>query len=532
MSEVWMGPVLLEFTVPTIEYKLLAPVLLVLLAACLGILAEAALPRHYRFAAQLGLAFGSLLVALGFAVANWRKGGVGVLAMGSITLDGPTHATWVLLLAFGLLSICLFAERKLNGGTSAFCASGASVPGSQSEREASAARFEHTEVFPLALFAIGGMMIFASANDLITMFVALEVFSLPLYLLCGLARRRRLLSQEAALKYFLLGALSSAFFLFGIALLYGYSGSFDLAAVDSAMLTPVYGRGLLIAGIALLAIGFLFKVGAVPFHTWTPDVYVGAPTAVTGFMAIATKAAAMIALARVFFVALGGARWDWQPLLAIIAVITMGVGGVIAITQNDVKRMLAYSSITHAGFMLTALAGANAIGNGQVPGQLGSVASILFYLAGYGFATLGSFAILTMVRNAAGGEATGLGAWAGLGRRNPFLAATFSVFLLSFAGIPLTAGFLGKWVVFAAAWRGGYWWLVPIGIVMSLIAAAFYLRVILVMFFTEPSEDSEVGDASWLTWVPIIVGLAGTLALGIVPGTVMELLAKAGEFLR
>ncbi len=187
------------------------------------------------------------------------------------------------------------------------------------------------------------------------MFVALEVFSLPLYLLCGLARRRRLISQEAAMKYFLLGAFSSAFFLYGIALIYGFSGSVHFADISNAVSSRSGANGLLLAGIGLVAVGLLFKVSAAPFHSWTPDVYQGAPTAVTAFMAACTKLAAFGALLRVFYVALGGARWDWQPMFWIVAVLTMAVGSIIAITQTDIKRMLAYSSIAHAGFLLTAL---------------------------------------------------------------------------------------------------------------------------------------------------------------------------------
>ena len=231
------------------------------------------------------------------------------------------------------------------------------MPGSQQERLLTAQRVTQTEVFPLLMFAIGGMLLFPASNDLLTMFVALEVLSLPLYLLSGLARRRRLLSQEAALKYFLLGAFSSAFFLYGVALLYGYAGTVRLSGIAEAVSTEAGSESLLLAGTGLLAVGLLFKVGAVPFHSWTPDVYQGAPTPVTGFMAACTKVAAFGALLRVFYVGLGGLAWDWKPLMWGVAILTMVVGSVVAITQTDVKRMLAYSSIAHAGFILTGLVG-------------------------------------------------------------------------------------------------------------------------------------------------------------------------------
>ncbi len=513
---------------PTFEWMELAPVLVILGAACLGVLAEAVVPRRFRFLSQIALVEVAVLVAFVFLVLNWRAQRLGILAMGAITLDGPAYMMWGALLVFGLLGILVFSERNLNNGATTFAASAASVPGSPLEAEASLARLEHSEVFPLALFSVGGMMVFLAANDLLTMFVALEVFSLPLYLLSGMARRRRLLSQEAALKYFLLGALSSAFFLFGAALLYGYAGSFDLKAIDAAVASPMFGRGLLFTGMALLGIGLLFKAGIVPFHSWVPDVYMGSPTPVTGFMAICTKLAAVMATARVFFVALGAERWSWQPLLAVLAVLTMAVGAVLALTQTDIKRMLAYSAISHAGFLLTAIVGATA----AVPGdQINSVGAIMFYLIAYGFGTIAAFAIVTMVRDSAG-EANSLAAWSGLGRKNPLLASIFAFLLLSFSGIPLTSGFIGKWAVFSAAWRGGYAWLVGAAVLFSLVAAYFYLRVIVVMFFGDPSEGVVVGRASGMTWVPVIVGAAASVYLGLFPGYLLDLLSSAGTFLR
>jgi NADH-quinone oxidoreductase subunit N len=379
-----------------------------------------------------------------------------------------------------------------------------------------------TEVYPLMMFAVSGMLLFPAANDLLTMFVALEVLSLPLYLLCGMARRRRLLSQEAALKYFLLGAFSSAFFLFGSALVYGFAGSLLLSDIDAALGARVGQEGLLLAGVGLIAVGLMFKVGAAPFHAWTPDVYQGAPTPVTGFMAACTKVAAFGAMARIFYVAFGGMRTDWQPMFWAIAILTMVVGVVIALTQTDVKRMLAYSSIAHAGFILTGLVAADSIGT----------AAVLFYLAAYGFATIGAFAVLTLVRDA-GGEATHLAKWAGLGKRAPILAATFALFLLAFAGIPLTSGFVGKLVVFSAAIEAGALPLVIVGVVASAVAAFFYVRVIVLMFFSEPASDGPtVAVPSAWTTVGIALGVAATVALGILPGPLLDLAQQASVFVR
>jgi NADH-quinone oxidoreductase subunit N len=376
------------------------------------------------------------------------------------------------------------------------------------------------------------MMLFSASNDLITMFVSLEILSLPLYLLCGLARRRRLLSQEAALKYFLLGALSSAFFIYGAALLYGYAGSFTLSAIDDAIRNGTQGQGLLLAGMALIGVGLLFKFSAVPFHSWTPDVYAGAPTPVTGFMAACTKIAAVGALMRVFYVGLGADRWDWQPLMAIIAVATMAVGSVLAITQTDVKRMLAYSSIAHAGFMMTAFVGASQAMSGSQSGSLTSISSVMFYLVAYGAATIGAFALVTMVRDASG-EATLLNSWVGLGRRAPLAATIFAIFMLSFAGIPLTSGFVGKWAVFAAAWSGGIEWLVVVAVVISVVAAFFYIRVIVLMFFAEPRiTEASVIRPGWTTLAAVGVGVVATVAFGVFPGPLLALAQQAGEFIR
>jgi NADH-quinone oxidoreductase subunit N len=317
-------------------------------------------------------------------------------------------------------------------------------------------------------------------------------------------------------------------------MLYGYAGSFDLGEIASALQTSPEKDGLVLAGMALVGVGLLFKVGAVPFHSWTPDVYVGAPTPITGFMATCTKIAAVGALLRVFYVGLGGLRWDWQPLMIVVAIATMFVGSVLGIVQTDVKRMLAYSSIAHAGFILVAVTAAAQAGNGKPTGGLSSVSSALFYLVAYSVATLGAFAVLTMVR-LRGGESTALASWAGLGRRAPITAGVFALFMLSFAGIPLTGGFIGKWSVFASGWAGGDYWLVVAAVVISLISAVIYLRVIITMFFSEPKADTQVAEVvrpSWTTLTAVGIGVVVTVALGVYPGPVLDLAASAGEFLR
>jgi NADH-quinone oxidoreductase subunit N len=529
------------FHSPDIAYGRLSPMLIVFGIAVVGVLIEAFAPRERRYVAQALLALAGLVAAFIAVVvvgegltqnSGAASGSFGnIEADGAIAVDGPSLFIWGTLLILSIVSVMLFAERHLEGGVTAFAAQASTLPGTQAEREAHRLGVEHTEVFPLMTFAVGGMMLFSAANDFLTMFVALEVLSLPLYLLCGLARRRRLISQEAAMKYFLLGAFSSAFFLYGIALVYGFSGSMHFADIANAVASRSGSHTLLLVGIGLVAVGLLFKVSAAPFHSWTPDVYQGAPTAVTAFMAACTKIAAFGALLRVFFVALGGARWDWEPMFWVVAVITMAVGSIIAITQTDIKRMLAYSSIAHAGFLLTGFVGATQ-GAAIVGHQVSSLQAVLFYLVAYGFSTVGAFAVVTLVRDGSG-ETTHLSRWAGLGKESPLVAGVFAFFLLAFAGIPLTSGFTGKWAVFTAAWEGGAWPLVVIGVLMSAVAAFFYVRVIVLMFFSDPvGEGPTVVIPSILTTTVITVGATMTVLLGVVPQPVLDLARQAGEFVR
>nr|WP_203604774.1 NADH-quinone oxidoreductase subunit NuoN [Streptomyces sp. SID8014] len=526
---------------PTIEYAQLAPVMIVIGAAVIGIVVEAFAPRRARYHLQLWLT----VVALGAAFASVVALAVGgyattkqtSVAMGALAVDGPALFLQGVILLSGVLAAFTFAERRLDRANGkrvdSFVAQAGAVPGSEAEQAAVKAGFATTEVFPLMLFAVGGMIVFPAANDLLTLFIALEVFSLPLYLMCALARRRRLMSQESAVKYFLLGAFSSAFLLFGIALLYGYAGSVSYAViadvVDGTLISsdPVLAEtmgndALLLIGMALVLMGLLFKVGAVPFHMWTPDVYQGAPTPVTGFMAAATKVAAFGALLRLLYVVLPGMRWDWRPVMWGVAIATMVVGAVVAVTQTDVKRLLAYSSVAHAGFILAGVIAATPAG----------VSSVLFYLAAYSFVTIGAFAVVTLVRDA-GGEATHLSKWAGLGRRSPLVAAVFAVFLLAFAGIPLTSGFSGKFAVFSAAAEGGAGALVIIGVLSSAVAAFFYVRVIVLMFFSEPRADGPtVTVPSPLTISVIGVGVVVTVVLGVAPQYFLDLAGQAGVFVR
>ncbi len=513
------------FVAPDVDWAAVAPVLLVLGAAVVGVLVEAFAPRSARRPVQVVLSLGAVLGALAVVVVLWIAPPADpAVVAGAMVVDPPGLFLQGTLLVLGALALLTVAER--HRGEDAFAPQASAVPGSAYENAARQAGIAQTEIFPLTLFALGGMLVFVTAGDLLTMFVALEVLSLPLYVMCGMARRRRLLSQEASLKYFLLGAFASALFLYGVALIYGTVGSVSLAVMGQVLVGESAGGEanqlwIVVVGVVLLMAGLLFKIGAVPFHAWTPDVYTGAPTPVTGFMAACTKVAAFGALWRVLYQGMPGLGDVWLPVLLAVSVATMVVGSVVALAQTDVKRMLAYSSVAHAGFILTGLVAID------VPEQ--ATASVLFYLAAYGFTTLGAFAVVSSVREqdatgATTGEATHLSQWAGLGRRSPVLAAVFTLFMLAFAGIPLTSGFTGKFAVFSAAVAGGYAWLAVVGVLASAAAAFFYVRVVVLMYSTDAAGgQGTVAAATPLGAVAIAVGAVATIALGVLPAPVLGL---------
>jgi NADH-quinone oxidoreductase subunit N len=511
---------------PELSLAALAPLLFVFGAACVGVLIEAFWPRESRHPVQVTVALvgtlGALVCTLLLAVRD-EAGNGEVTAAGALAVDGAALFLQATIAGLGALALLLFAERALDPARSAFVTSAAVPAGSPRDRELATSERVQTEVYPLATFAIGGMMLFTASNDLLIMFVALEVLSLPLYLISGLARRRRLLSQEAAVKYFLLGAFASAFFLYGLALVYGATGSVRLRDIHEANLAQGTDI-LLVLGLALLVVGLLFKASVAPFHTWTPDVYQGAPTPVTAFMAACTKVAAFGAILRLLYVAFGGAEWSWRPLIYGVAIVSMVVGAVLGLTQTDLKRMLAYSSIAHAGFLLTGVLG---LGEG---GEGSGLAATMFYLLTYGITTLGVFAVLTLVRDG-DGEASHLSQWAGLASRSPLTAAVMSLFLLALAGIPVTAGFIGKFAVFRAAIEEGAWPLVLVALLASAVAAFFYLRVIVLMYFSPPAVDGPtVGVPGVPTTIVLAVTATATLVLGIVPGPVLDLAERAAIF--
>ncbi len=507
---------------PDLSLAALTPLLFVFGAALVGVLVESFAPRPVRQPTQIALALVGTVGAFASTLLLALRGEVDpgeVTAGGALAVDGAGLFLQATIAGLAALSVLLIAERGLDPAGSAFVASAAVPAGSPRDRELLTDRRVQTEVYPLTTFAVGGMMLFVAANDLLVMFIALEVLSLPLYLICGLARRRRLLSQEAAVKYFLLGAFASAFFLYGLALVYGATGSIRLSGIRRSVTDEGTGT-LLVLGLGLLVVGLMFKASVAPFHTWTPDVYQGAPTPVTAFMAACTKVAAFGAILRLLYVAFGTADWTWRPLVYGIAIVSMVVGAVLGLTQTDVKRMLAYSSIAHAGFLLTGVIG---LGGGTGSG----LSATLFYLLAYGLTTIGAFAVVTLVRDG-DGEATQLSQWAGLARRSPLTAGVMTFLLLALAGIPLTSGFTGKFAVFRAAIEVGAWPLVVVALVTSAIAGFFYLRLVVLMYFADPAEDGpSVGVPGLPTTIVLAVTVAATLVLGIVPGSVLDLADRA-----
>jgi NADH-quinone oxidoreductase subunit N len=371
------------------------------------------------------------------------------------------------------------------------------------------------EYYTLVLFAIVGMIMMATATDLLVVFVALEILSLAVYVLTAI-RRDSLPGTEAAFKYFLLGAFSSAFFLYGIAFTYGVTGSTRLADVGAALSTRAADDPMVLAALGLLLVGFAFKISAVPFHMWTPDAYEGAPAVVTGFMSTGVKAAAFAAFARVFLSAYGSFSAEWIPVVSAVAVATMVLGTVVGVAQSSLKRMLAYSSIAHGGYLLVGLVAVNEIG----------VAAILFYLLAYSVTNLAAFGVIALLgqRDQAN---DGLRDYAGLWHSHPALAALMTVALLSLGGLPPTAGFIGKWYIFSAAVSAGHYGLAGIGVLTSVVSVFFYLRVVVMMYMASRDGAPAPAPIGGVGMAALALSIAAIFYLGVLPTHVLELAAAS-----
>ncbi len=474
---------------PEVALGALLPVLVILGTGALVLVLDLLPPRHSKEhlggVALLGIV-GALLASL------WQWGKEARAFRDMVLLDGYALFFDVIICYAAALAVLLSMDYLRRNGV------------------------ESGEYYALVLFSTAGMMLLASAGDLIVVFLAIELMSLSLYVLAGLFKTR-LASGEASMKYFLLGAFASSFLLYGIALVYGATGttSFDriAAALPGRSLDPLF-----LVGLALLLVGFGFKISSVPFHSWAPDVYQGAPTSVTAFIATGSKAAAFAAMIRLLVVALRGAQPDWSVLLWGVAVVTMTVGNVVAIAQSNLKRMLAYSSIAHVGYMLV----------GVVAGGAPGAGAVLFYLLAYTFTTAGTFGVITLCERA-GEEAVEVGDYAGLARRHPLLAATLALFLLSLVGIPPLAGFVGKFYLFGAAVRSGYLWLAIVGVLNSAVAAYYYLRVIVYMYMREPDGSSAgaVYSPSFAGGLALAISLVGIVLLGLMPAPFVDLAQSA-----
>jgi NADH-quinone oxidoreductase subunit N len=479
------------FQAPTINFLLILPVIIVVVWAMLLMIVDLFLPKDKK----IWLAVLSLIgigLALIQAVGLWGyEGGTFTPAGGTPMVAVDNYGTFlnviILITAFitVLVSVNYLPKANLDRG----------------------------EFYYLMLFSISGMMLMGMANDLILVFLALELLSIPLYVLAGFARPR-VDSEESAMKYFLLGAYASGFLVFGIAFIYGATGTTALPAV-----VTLVGDGgqLALAGAVLILVGLSFKVAAVPFHMWTPDVYEGAPTAVTAFMSVGAKVAGFAALMRIFLYALPEISDAWVPILATIAALTLLVGNIVALAQQNIKRMLAYSSIAHAGFIMIGVTAAGASGS-----TVGLSAG-LFYMMAYLFTNLGAFAVVLVVERREG-QGVMIDDYKGLARRNPLLALVFAYFMLSLTGIPPSGGFTAKFSVFGAAVDAGMVWLAIVGVLTSIVSAYFYLRPVFYAFMFDGEGEVSVRPA---TTIALAITAAATIILGIYTGPILELAREA-----
>jgi len=489
---------------PRVDWRAIAPELALAGAGVVLLMVVAFWPGARR-SLLAGLTLAGLAVAAGLTAWNWDLARVAF--EGAVSLDGITRYARLVLLAVGVLATLMAAQG------------GGRPEGSEEEAP--------PEVFPLLLFALTGMVMLAAASDLLVVFIALEILSLSLYVMAGATRR--MAAQEAAMKYFLLGAFSSAFLLYGIALCYGATGTTNLLGIARASVDPTGDGTLLLAGIGLLAVGFLFKVAAVPFHMWTPDVYQGAPTPVTAFMAAGTKAAGFAVFLRVFAGALGGMVVSWRPVIATVAVVTMLVGAALAVVQSDLKRMLAYSSISHAGYLLVGLAAAATVPAG--------ISASMFYLLAYAFMVMGAFMVVQYASrlgppHSEAGERSNLDDYRGFARRHPWAGALLALFMLALTGIPPLSGFWAKYYVFLAGIEAGLTWLVVVAVISSVISAFFYLRVLVVAYLQEPAGETEPA-AGRAPALGLALGLAGvlTVAIGLAPEVLVSAARTAERIL-
>jgi NADH-quinone oxidoreductase subunit N len=472
----------------TSQYLAIVPIVCVWLGGVAAMLAEAFRSPGERMPIG-GLGIIGLVASLASSLLLWNRG---AQSFGVVSADNFGLFVTVVLAVVGILTIALSHQIVERDG----------IPAG--------------EFYALLLFSLGGMMLMAVANDLLIIFIALEILSLAIYILTAIRRDVRA-STEAAFKYFLLGGFSSAFFLYGIAFTFGVAGSTSLDRIVVVMAGRTAGQDVLTyLALGLLLVGFAFKVSAVPFHMWTPDAYEGAPPVVTAFMSAGVKAAAFAAFVRVFMSAFGSLQPQWAPLLWTLAALSMVLGVTAGVVQRKVRRMLAYSSIAHAGYLLMAMTSGNNLGKGAV----------LFYLLTYALTSVGAFGVTALVatRDRANDD---LADYAGLGRRQPMLAFLMTVFLLSLGGFPPTAGFVGKWYLFASAVSAGNYALAIIGVLTSVVSVFFYLRVVVMMYMSDDQSGAPVTAPSAASLFALGVPMVAILYLGILPTRLLDLAARS-----
>lgn len=473
-----------------IDIYSILPVMIVAGWALLLLVVDLWIPRYRKGITAL-LAVIGLAIALGFVLASSGSTILGFNQM--VVLDGFASFMQVLFLVSGMAAVALAYDyiQRMN--------------------------INHGEFYVLMMFSIAGMMLMSQAYNLLMVFLALELLSIPLYVLTGFARTQ-LESEEASLKYFLLGAFASGFVLYGTALIFSATGQLDFVGIAAVVEAGSANSVLFLIGSALLLVGFGFKIAAVPFQMWTPDVYQGAPTPVTAFMSVAVKAAGFAALMRVFLVLFPSLSEHLTPILWVMAALTMIVGNIVALAQNNLKRMLAYSAIAHAGYILMAFV---AFGNGEVVRN--TVAATLFYLVAYGLTSFGAWSLVVVLEREYG-KGILLDDLAGIGKVYPWLGVAMLVFMLSFAGVPLTMGFWGKFYLFRTAVQAGYIGLAIIGLLTSVASAYYYLRVVVYMFMKPGKPELQINP-----WVSFVIGVAAlaVLLLSLMPWTILELASRA-----
>jgi NADH-quinone oxidoreductase subunit N len=492
------------FVAPEVQWWHISPLLALVGGALFLLVVGALTPRWPR--GLYGAVTAAIAVKAGvFAVIQWHTiddDGPETIMSGSLAFDHLTQLLTIgILAAVGLVALVTVDELARTGK-------------------------DGPEMYAMFLIASAGAIVMASANDMIVLFLGLETLSLALYVLAASDRTPQ--SQESGMKYFVLGGFASALFLYGIALVYGGTGSTNLGEIANSFVTTVSLEGddpLVLAGLALLIVGLGFKVAAVPFHVWTPDVYQGSPNSVTAFMASVGKAAAFAAMLRVLVIALPYQRDDWRPAIWVLAVLSLVVGSLLAVVQSDVKRMLAYSSISHAGFILVGVeaAGHDSFGDGMP--------SVTVYLLLYGVLTVGSFAVVALVARSNGGD-TSIDAFKGLGQRRPAIALALTVFLLAQAGVPFTSGFIAKWGVIQAAVEEESYAIGIIAMVAAVIAAFMYLRIMVAAWLTDGADSVERESVPFATGLSITAAAVFTIAVGIVPGWLLDAAATVTQYAR